>query len=302
MENRTIGMYRLIIIVIIFSASIFFLNNNKKIITTNTHIDVLCNTTNSAVKHCLEYTYEQMNSLFVSHDIDLIVKVINQCKEHCNYELVEKIIQETPSFLSHEEKMMILFGLVAHYKTKKNIQYDLLDLLLKYPILYSKTPILLSLARSKYSDTIAIFINWGKDRQKNAGHSCLLTAYIEQAFMNAIEENDYRVIEIMLSKKVRVGQNQATAFLWDIVENNKNSALISLLVRHARADVNNTSNGKTLLMAAVEKNNIGMIRALLDEGAVVDRVVDAQKGSALTIAMQYKYDSIEQLLREYGAA
>ena len=45
-----------------------------------------------------------------------------------------------------------------------------------------------------------------------------------------------------------------------------------------------------------------MIRILLEEGAVVDRVVDSEKGSALTIAMRNNYVCAEQLLREYGAA
>jgi len=298
MENRKIGLYRLMVIISIFSASIFFLNNNKKTITTNTHIDVLHNKISSVEKHCLDHTYEQMNSLFVSHDIDLIVKVIIQCKEQCVYDLAEKIIQETPSFLSYEEKMNIIFGLVAHGKIKKNIQYDLLDLLLKCPSLYDKTPALLSLARSKYSDSIAVFINWGKDRQKNEEHAGLLTLFVERAFSVAIEENDYAAVETMLSKKVRIARNKATCFLWKIVEDNKSSLLIPLLVRHAQADVNHTDNGRTLLIEAVEKSNIAMIRVLLDEGAVVD----AQQGSALTIAMKNKHNSIEQLLREYGAA
>src|SRR4030095_14220200 len=295
MENRKVGLYRLMVIICIFSASIYFLNNNKKTIVTSAHIDVLHNTINSVEKHCLGHAYEQMNSLFISHDIDLIVKVIIQCKEHCVYDLAEKIIQETPSFLSYEEKMNILFGLVAHGKIKKNMQYDLLDLLLKYPLLHYTTPALLSLARSKYSDGIAVFINWGKDRQKSEGYAGLLTLLVERAFSVAIEENDYMAVETMLSKKVRITRNKATCFLWNIVENNKNSLLISLLVRHAQADVNHMDNGRTLLIEAVEKSNIAMILALLDEGAVVDRIVDAQQGSALTIAMKNKHNSIEQL-------
>jgi hypothetical protein len=302
MESGKVGAYRLIVIVCIFSASIFFLNNNKKKFTINTHIDLMDCKTNSIAKLSLEHAYEQMNSLFVSRDTDLIVKVVSQFKDHCMYELVEKIIQEKPSFLSYEEKMNILFGLIAHCGAKKNMQYDFLDFLLKYPALYSETPALLSLARSKYPDMIAVFINWGKDRQKNEGQAGLLTRYVEQAFSAAIEENDYAAVEMMLSKKVRIAQNKASEFLWYIVENNKNSSLIPLLVRHAQADVNYAGNGKTLLIEAVEKNNVEMIRVLLDAGAVVDRIVDGKKGSALHIAMKNKYASVEQLLREYGAA
>jgi hypothetical protein len=303
MESRKVGVYRLFIIVGIFSASIFFLNNNKKKITTQTHIDLIQCKKNSIAKLSLEHAYEQMNSLFVARDTDLIVKVVSQFKDRCMYKLVERIVQEPSSFLSPEEKMEILFGLVAHCGAKKsNTQYDLFDFLLKYPILHKDTPALLVLARSKYADSIAQFINWGKDRQKNEGRTGLLTAYVEQAFTTAIADNDCAAVETMFSKKVRLAQSKASAFLWDIVENNKNSALIPLLVHHAQADVNCIDCAKTLLIAAVEKNNVEMIRALLDEGAVVDRVIDAEKGSALHIAMKNNYASVEQLLREYGAA
>jgi ankyrin repeat protein len=76
--------------------------------------------------------------------------------------------------------------------------------------------------------------------------------------------------------------------------------IASLLIRHTQADINYTQCGKTLLIAAVEKDNIEMVRILLDAGAVVDRVSNV--GTALTVAMRQKNYSVEQLLREYGAA
>ena len=96
MESGRVGAYRLIVILCIFSASIFFLNNNKKKFTTNTHIDLLDCKTSSIAKLSLEHAYEQMNSLFVSRDTDLIVKVVSQFKDQCMYDLIEKIIQKQP--------------------------------------------------------------------------------------------------------------------------------------------------------------------------------------------------------------
>lgn len=302
MESAKAGAYRLLIILSIFSASIFFLNNNKKKNNTQTHIDLTGHKTGSVTKVSLEYAYEQMGPLFISRDIDLIVKIVGQFKDQGAGGLVEKIIQDNSLSLSHEDKMNIIFGAVAYCGVKKNMHYELLDLLLKYPLLQSDSSALLTLARSKYPDVIAMFINWGKDRQKNNGHAGLLTKYVEQAFAKAIEENDCGAIELMLSKKVRLSHQTASEFLWDVVLNNKDSSLITLLVHHTQADVNYADSGKTLLIEAVEKNNTDMIRVLLDEGAVVDRVVDAEKGSALTIAMRNNYSSAEQLLREYGAA
>ena len=302
MESRKVGLYRLCVIMIIFCISIFFLNNNKKKFTTATHIDVFHNKVESVARISLEHAYEQISSLFVSHDIDLIVKVISQFKDQSAYELVDKTLQNSSPFLSDAEKKNILFGALNYCNIKKNIQYDLLDFFLKYPSLNNDIPILLLLARCEYPDLIHLFINWGKDRQKNSGKTEFLRRFVDDAFTVAIANNDYTAVEVMLSKKVRIAQSKASELLWHIVAQNKSSALITLLVHHAQADVNYVNEGRTLLIEAVEKNNINTIRALLDEGAIVDRITDGERGSALRIAIKNKYAYAEQLLREYGAA
>jgi ankyrin repeat protein len=301
MESRQTGIFRLCVIMGFFCVSIFFLNNNKKKFITATHIDVLNFKVDSLENLSIEQAYESMSALFATRDIDLIVKGISQLKYNFIYDLIEKIIQDTLLCLSHEEKLKILYGIVAHHGIKKNVQYNLLDLLVKYPSLHAKTPALLVLAKSKYIDVIASFIAWGKERQKNGAASNLLSSYAEHAFTVAVEHNDYIAVELLLSKKVRIEPAKASALLWYIVEHNKHSSLVSLLVHHAQADVNYVYKGKTLLIAAVEKNNMNIIRVLLDEGAIVDRTIEGESGTALQIAIMNKYHLAEQLLREYGA-
>lgn len=301
METRKSGIFRLFIIMIFFCVSIFFLNNNKKKIVTATHIDMYTIKTDCPINFSIDQVYLKMQSLFVAHDIDLIIKVMNQFTCACARELIEKIIQDDVIPLSCDDKVKIIYGMVMHAESKKSIQYEWLDLFLKYPSLHLQTPVLLTLARSSYVDAIGLLIAWGKDRQKNPAYNGVLSQYVQQAFISAIEDNDYAAIEILFSKKVRIDQPKASELLWYIVENNKNSRLISLLVHHAQADVNYTHNGKTLLIAAVEKNNLASVRALLDEGVVVDRVINNEVGTALTIAMKHNYHGVEMLLREYGA-
>jgi len=302
MESRQAGVFRLCIIMGVFSVSIFFLNNNKKNFITATHIDVLSFKVDPMVTLSLDQAYEAMSSLFLAHDIDLIVKVMSQFKYRFAYDLIEKMIVDEAVCLSYEEKIKIIYGMVAHCGTKKSVQYELLDFLVKYPVLHAHVPSLLSLARSKHADTIALFISWGKDRQKNGGNSNLLSSYAEQAFTVAVHDDDYEAIEVLLSKKVRISPAKSCELLWYIVEQCKSSNVVSLLVRHAQADVNCADNGKTLLIAAVEKNRIDMVRVLLEAGAVVDRVIDGETGTALNVAMKHSYHTVEQLLREYGAA
>lgn len=300
MESRQAGILRLCIILGFFSVSIFFLNNNKKKFITATHIDVLNFKVDPLTTLSLDQAYETMNSLFLAHDIDLIVKVMSQFKYRFAYDLIEKMINDQKICLSSEEKIKVIYGMVAYSGTKKSVQYDFLDLLLKYPQLSSQTSALLTLAKSKYADAIASFIAWGKDRQKSGKvHSNFLASCAEQAFVIAVQHDDFQAVEILFSKKVRISPAKASSLLWYIVEHDKNSNLVSLLVRHAQADVNYAERGKTLLIATVEKNNIEVIRLLLDAGAVVDRISNV--GTALHVAMKQQYHSAEQLLREYGA-
>ena len=302
MESRQAGIFRLCMIMGFFSVSIFFLNNNKKKFITATHLDVLNFKVDPMVTLSVDQAYEAMNSLFIAHDVDLIVKVMSQFKYRFVYELIEKMITDEAGCLSDQEKMNIIYGMVAYCGAQKNVQYDLLDFFLKHPELYSQTPALLALVRGNHPDIITLFIAWGKDRQKNAARPNFLSWHAEQAFSVAVQEDDYEAVELLLSKKVRISPAKSSSLLWYIVEHGKNCNLASLLVRHTQADVNYSDNGKTLLITAVEKNNIEMLRVLLDAGAVVDRVNDAEQGTALSVAIKYNYHSAEQLLREYGAA
>jgi hypothetical protein len=297
MESRQAGIFRLCMIIGFFCVSIFFLNNNKKKFITATHIDVLTFKIDPTATLSVEQVYDAMNSLFIARDVDLIVKVLSQFKYRFAYDLIQKIVTDNTLCLSSEEKIKIIYGMVAHCATKKSVQYELLDLLIKYPHLHAQTPALLVLAQSKHTEIIGLFIAWGKDRHKN--YPNLLMSYAEQAFIRAVENNDYHAVEILLSKKVRISSAKASALLWYIVEHDKNSYLVALLVRYTQADVNYTQSCKTLLIAAVEKNNIEIARILLDAGAVVDRM--CTMGTALHVAMQQKNHTIELLLREYGA-
>lgn len=268
---------------------------------TATHIDVCDIKADSAINFSIDQAYQEMHALFLANDIDLIVKTLSQFKYNFAREIVKRIIQDKTIKLSYDEKVTIIYGMIARSCPKKNAQYTWFDLLLEYPLLHTQTPVLLSLARSKYADNIGLFIAWGKDRQKTPGKMGLLANYAEQAFKKAVEDDDCIAVETLFSKKVRIAQHKASDLLWHIVETGKNSTLISLLINHAQANVNYTENGKTLLVVAVEKNNVDIVRVLLDQGAIVDRVIDGEKNTALTIAMKNKYRSVAQLLREYGA-
>jgi hypothetical protein len=295
------GVYRLFVIMFFFAASIFFLNSQKRKHSTATHIDALSASSHTTTAFSLDQAYHYIASLLTSHNTDLIVKVINQSMNHCAVDLVEKIIVDKRFLLSDVEKMKIIFGAVMHCNGKKSVQYNLLDFLLTYPDLCSANSALLTLMRSNYAESLPVFLSWLRERQKDGGNADLWGQFVDHAFVAAVDQNDHDVVESMLSKKIRISQGKASQLLWYVVENNRNSHFVPLLVRHGQADINYIDQGKTLLIEAVEQNNKEMIQALLDEGAVVDRVVDPQKGSALQISIARNDTVVQELLREYGA-
>jgi hypothetical protein len=301
MEDRQSGIFRLFIIATFFCISIFFLNNNKKNSVTATHIDICSIKADPAIHFSLDRLYAEISSLFLSGNIDLIAKTIAHLKAVYALEIVKKMMQDDAIELSYDDKVHIVYGVIVHGCPQKKVQYDFLDILYEDSFLSYQTPLLLVLARSKYADIIPLFIAWGKDRQKLWQQRGLLTECAEAAFERAVEENDDNAVEMLFCKKVRISSVKASDILWHIVENQKKSTLIPLFINHAQANVNYTYDNKTLLVAAIERNNIDLVRVLLDKGAVVDRIIDMQENTALTIAMKNRYHAIEQLLREYGA-
>ena len=299
MESKQQGIFRLLIIMIFFCLSIILLNK-KKDFSTETNIDMF----NVKIDHCahfsIDHIYQEISTLFSCHNLNGVISFLTQFKQSFIYDLVEKMIMDQQSFLNSSEKITIVYAMVAHCNNKKNMQYDLLDLVLNDCIVNENSPLLYILAKSKYADLIPVFIAWGKDKQKNDHYKGLLALHAERAFTVAVYENDCDAVELLLSKKIRITKPIASCLLWNIIEHNKNPKLLSLLIRHAQADVNSTHNGKTLLVAAVEKNDIESVRILLEHGAVVDRI-DRDNTTALKLAIEHKYHTLAQLLKEYGA-
>lgn len=302
MKNTRAEICRLFVILSVLSASIWVMNDHKKTVTLATHLDVSGATTEGVGGMSIDAAYEYMNELFLAHDTYLVVQVISQFKSSSTVELVEKIIKDKKIPLTTTEKLTILFGVVDHFRGKKAVQYQLLDLLLKNPDLYKKNPALFVLARSKYVEIFPDVLQWINQQEKNDATKKRVEFFVTDALKASVQLNDRNSLEVMLNKKVRISQQQASKLLWYVVVNKKSSSFVPFLIRHAQADVNYVGDGKrTLLIMATEQKSKDIVNALLEEGAVVDRIVDPAVGSALQIAIERGYTDIELMLRDYGA-
>lgn len=298
MHTKKSDFFRLLVILIVFTVSILLVNENKRSNALITSLDVSHTTPDNIVHFAFDHVYEHMHSLLISRNISLIVQVISQCNVHYIYDLVEKIVTNHTLSLTNEEKIKIIFGVAAHCNGKKRLVYRLFDLLSLHPEIYTNAPVLLVLVRVKQFDILSTFVRWLDDNQeKNEKRKDLAHWLMIHSLEVAVAENDCTATEIILSKKIRIEKDTASSLLWYAVEHNKDVLFVRLFVLRAHADVNYSLDGKhTLLIRAVENNNIEIVRALVEEGAHVDQVIDISVGSAISIAQKYGYKEVVSLL------
>lgn len=297
MHGERTGFFRLLVILIVFVISVLLINKNTKQNVLPLHLDIQHDLSENSTSFSFEQLYGHIHSLLLSRNISLIIRAISQCNTHYIYGLVEKIVQDATLPLTHKEKIDIMCGVVACSSGKKILTHKLFDLFLLYPELYAQTPLLLTLARAKQSDIITSFLQWLENSSKTDNNTYPIQIFICDALSMAIAENDCSAAEIILNKKIHINKEAASNLLWHAVKYNKNALFVPLFVRCASADVDYSCDGKrTLLIQAVENNNISLVQALLEEGARIDYMLDDTIGSAISVAQRCGKDEIISLL------
>ncbi len=305
MINERPNVHLLLTILVIFSASVGILHGRKKIRTLATQIDMDTVIGEGITTLSLDEAYDYLHSLVQSRNIRLLGQVIGQFSASAAKNLAEKILNDQSIPLTQEEKIRLLFATTLQMQKKKGAQYLIFDLLLTHKELQQVHPALLVAADSAYTKAIPPFIKWIKNRLGNKAYQndhAYLNAMVNRALSQAVYTNDVNALDVMLSKTVRIKPQKASQLLWRAVCENKDTAFVPFLVRRAEADVNFSGDNKqTLLIKAVRNNNVDMVRALLEEGAKVNMILDPEVGSALQIAIGKKLVSIELRLRYHGA-
>ena len=300
MKNEGSEGRLLLSIVVIFSVSIGILHGRKKSKLEIVQFDMINNFT-ELTHLSLEQAFDYLHTLIVSRNIPLVAQVVAQFPDKMAKNLLQKIIENREVPLTPYEALQLLFGLAYHFSEKKAVQFSLFDLLFMYPNIQKDEPPFLVLARSSYPDIIPEFIQWVKIQEKMEQNKEFLTRLSDRTFERAVDDNDLESLELLVTKKLRITPKQATYLLWYAVDKNKNTNFVPFFVKRG-ANVNYVdSQGNNLLIRTVKNNNEAMTRTLLEAGAIVDLVANPTIGTALQISIQHGHNSIELLLREYGA-
>lgn len=202
--------------------------------------------------------------------------------------LLEVIIKNENVGLNRDDKLELLLY-ISRLAQQKN-KNAFFTLLIKNPNMLIGSPVLYHAASSGYKESIPDLLTWMQNDPARK------EKWAMDAFTYAIEKNRADVMQAMFEGGVAVTGKEATELLWQAIQNNANGKFASLLAKKG-ARINGARKGVTPLIAAVNANNISMVKGLIDTGAEVNLVKDP----ALQKAIKKDYLDIEDLLRKRGA-
>jgi hypothetical protein len=279
------------VIIILFIASFGLLHSRKKITAASLPTALSSNPLENV---SLEQARSYINQLIIARSPGLLAHALEDLSSQRVIELADRIIHETPSTLTRDDKIQFLLALASSYAQDKALQQNFFKLLITYATIDKKEiPILVVAVQGDYVQVIPAFIAWNKQE-----HPELLL--IDQALLHMVTHDKIELSKKFLSQGIRLTPEQADKLLTLAVQQNKNVKFVPMLINQG-ANPNQIIDKYTLLMLAVINHNKDMVYALLEAGASVNIITDNATGSALQLAIERNYSDIDQLLRKYGA-
>lgn len=235
----------------------------------------------------------RLNPLLISR---AITKVADVLAKEANSEQQVRILKSIvikKELMPEEKVSLVLLLMLKNTNTKENTA--LLDVLLNEGAADLKiAPVLAIAAEKNYDAIIPNIIN----RLGAKPNDVRAAAYDALAY--AINANNDAIAQKLLSYKTNITPDDATKLLWEVVNTNKSGLLVQTFTKMG-ANPNDSRSGKTLLIAAVERNEQELVDALLASGADINLIKDPVVPSALQMAIEKGFSPIELLLRKKGA-
>jgi hypothetical protein len=248
-----------------------------------------------------EILYTQISQLLQSLNLIQSVEILKD--NDIPQEDVKTIVQNIMNDVSADEyyKTALLFALAATPELAK-LQEFFFGLIDKpetkegYPILWIATESELS------QKAIPAFLQYiSKTKNKESFKNI-----VEKAVRRTIDENDTETLAI-IQPLVTVSPEQATQFLWQVVQKDKNAGFVDLLKKMGASIDNvqeiahtNESVKKTPLMLATENDSAKLVRALLNAGANPDFAPAHDSIDARFIALDKGFTEVQEIIRDYS--
>ncbi len=168
---------------------------------------------------------------------------------------------------------------------------------------YGETALMIASRAENGQNVVKLFLANGatinKMAHQNSGGTALHNAY---NFASNIYEDDKNVDTLLeYGANINIGDEQGFTILMEAVQNDDVAMVRKLLEKGADVNIQTTNFwGGTALMIAAEKGNEEIVRLLLKYGADIN-IRDNYKETALVLAVKKGYENIVRLLLEQGA-
>lgn len=237
---------------------------------------------------------EIMRSLspqLISADVTKVADAIATLPFAQQQQIVTAIIANSKSPLDRNQKLDLIFK-VALKNPNESGRQAILSLIAEYAqLLEGKSPIIYCAVLNGNQNIVPDLLTVIK---KNNDKEIITSLHY------AVTANNPNALKELFNQGVMVPTKDINNLLWHAVARNKSADFVDIL-KAQQADVNTIKNGRTLLVKAVENNNLSLVQKLVKAGADVNRIANNAVGSALQVAVRKGLTDIDLYLRDKGA-
>lgn len=235
----------------------------------------------------------QVAPLFMARNVKKIAEYIAQRPLPQQIRLVTTILDDQKNPLTAEDKIKVVLELSLKTQNR-NHRVNLYTTLIENDQVASQKPFLYIAAATNYDAAIPSIADW------LVNHTDIFDDWFYKALMQTIKENKPEIALKLLSRVTGLTSANATKLLWEVIKEKRKAEFVAPLILKG-ANPNDVQGGKTPLILAAQLNQMPLVIALLDNGALVNKMIDPAIGSALQTAIRNKNAGIEMILRSKGA-
>lgn len=211
-------------------------------------------------------------------------------------QVLELLCSKKESNLDPDEIATIIVHL-THESGDAQKMEELFDYAAKSECLQKGLSLLAIAADFNYANVIEALKLWMEKNPENS--------LVRNALLELVKNNNPTDLAKLLTYNLAVDKAILNEALWQAVDRSASPDFIAIFKQYG-ADMDYANNNKTVLMRAVELANKNVVRALIEEGAQANLLLDPQVGTALQFALALDNEipdktAIELLLRNAGA-
>jgi len=282
-KKKSYDIALLLVVLVLFSASLGVLHGRKN--SSPGGLSVADDVARIILSK--EDALDYLDRLIIGGNVDTIARVLHQFDDVMLFETLDALLSDQARSLTPEQKIQLILACIVHDPTreKQNIFIvKLVDLFPEYPVLYY--------ALDFYNAAIPPIIEWAQRTYRPQ----TLRRWARYSIDKLIDEGKIEGLKSLMAYGIRPTKKRASELLRRVVLSSLSPEFVDVLVNELGANPNfRVDKQHTILMAAVDNNDLPMVQALLKVGADPELILDPAVGSAKQLSFQKGYNDIDLL-------